>query len=64
MAESDAQPETAAQQPATEQVTSPAPATKPAKNPKRVAAGKATATKTKEAREKQKKAVEELAEIK
>ena len=54
MAESNAQPETA-QQPATEQVTSPTPATKPEKNPKHVAAGKATAQKTKMAREAQKK---------
>ena len=54
MADTAAQPETA-QQPATEQVTSAAPATKPEKNPKRVAAGKATAQKTKMAREAQKK---------
>ena len=62
MADSDAQPETE-QQPhteqvtsaaATKQVTSPAPATKP-KNPKRVAAGKLVAQKTKMAREAQKK---------
>ena len=53
MADSDAQPETA-QQPATEQVTSAVPATKP-KNPNRVAAGKLTAQKTKIAREAQKK---------
>ena len=39
----------------TQQVTSQTPATKP-KNPKRVAAGKATAEKTKKAREAQKKA--------
>ena len=55
MADSATQPETAQQQPATEQVTSVAPAAKPAKNPKRVAAGKATAQKTRMAREAQKK---------
>lgn len=50
----------------TQRVTSPTPATKPAteKNPKRVAAGKAVAEKTRKAREAQKKASEELASIK
>ena len=43
----------------TQQATAPAPTTKPAKNPKRVAAGKAAAQKTKEAREAQKKALAE-----
>ena len=46
----------------TRQVTSETPATKP-KNPKRVAAGKATAEKTRQAREAQKKAAEEAAAI-
>ena len=50
--------------PATEQVTAPKPATQPAKSPKRVAAGKATALKTKESRERQKRDSEELALIK
>ena len=54
MADSDAQLETA-QQPATEQVTSAVSATKPEKNPKRIAAGKVTAQKTKMACEAQKK---------
>ena len=42
----------------TQQVTSPTPATK-IKNPKRVAAGKAIAEKTRQAREQQKKALAE-----
>ena len=42
----------------TQQVTSPTPATK-IKNPKRVAAGKAVAEKTRQAREQQKKALAE-----
>ena len=46
------------QQPIEQQVTSKTPATKQ-KNPKRVAAGKATAQKTKQARESQKKALAE-----
>lgn len=45
------------------QVTSTTPATKPAKNPKRVAAGKLAAEKTKQAREAQKKAAVEAAAI-
>ncbi|KAL9968050.1 hypothetical protein ACROYT_G026376 [Oculina patagonica] len=45
------------------QVTSTTPATKPAKNPKRVAAGKLVAEKTKQAREAQKKAAVEAAAI-
>ena len=45
------------------QVTSKTPATKPAKNPKRVAAGKLAAEKTKQAREAQKKAAVEAAAI-
>ena len=47
-----------AQQPVDQQVTSKTPATKQ-KNPKRVAAGKAIAEKTKQAREAQKKALAE-----
>ena len=47
-----------AQQPVDQQVTSKTPATKQ-KNPKRVAAGKAIAQKTKQAREAQKKALAE-----
>ena len=46
----------------TQQVTSKTPATKQ-KNPKRVAAGKATAQKTKQAREQQKKALVEVQSI-
>ena len=46
----------------TQQVTSETPATKPAKNPKRVAAGKLTAEKTRQAREAQKKAAEAAAQ--
>ena len=49
--------------PASGQVTSKTPTTKPAKNPNRVAAGKATAEKTKLAREAHKKAVAEAAVI-
>lgn len=45
----------------TQQVTSETPATKPEKNPKRVAAGKATAEKTRLAREAQKRAAEQHA---
>jgi len=52
MADSEAQPDT------TQQVTSNIPATK-IKNPKRVAAGKAIAEKTRQAREAQKKALAE-----
>ncbi|KAL9987122.1 hypothetical protein ACROYT_G001373 [Oculina patagonica] len=44
-------------------VTSTTPATKPAKNPKRVVAGKLAAEKTKQAREAQKKAAVEAAAI-
>ena len=50
------------QTPATQQVTSQTPATKQ-KNPKRVAAGKAIAQKTKEAREAHKKALIEAQSI-
>ena len=50
------------QQPVEEQVTSKAPATKQ-KNPKRVAAGKAIAEKTRIAREAQKKALIEAQSI-
>ena len=50
------------QQPVEEQVTSQTPATKQ-KNPKRVAAGKAIARKTKEAREAQRKALIEAQSI-
>ena len=50
------------QQPVEEQVTSKAPATKQ-KNPKRVAAGKANAEKTRIAREAQKKALIEAQSI-
>ena len=50
------------QTPATQQVNSQTPATKQ-KNPKRVAAGKAIAQKTKEAREAQKKALIEAQSI-
>ena len=50
------------QTPATQQVTSQTPATKQ-KNPKRVESGKATARKTKEAREAQKKALIEAQSI-
>ena len=45
-----------------QQATAPAPTTMPAKNPKRVAAGKAAAQKTKEAREAQKEALAEAEE--
>ena len=54
------------QQPVEQQVTSQTPATQPAtkqKNPKRVAAGKAIAQKTKEAREAQKRALIEAQSI-
>ena len=47
----------------TQQVTSPTPTTRPAKNPKRVAAGKMVAERTKAAREAQKKAAAEAAVI-
>ena len=48
----------------TQQATTPTPTTAPrAKNPKRVAAGKATAEKTRQAREQQKKAAAEAAII-
>ena len=50
------------QQPVDQQVTSKTPATKP-KNPKRVAAGKATAERTRIAREAQKKALIEAQSI-
>ena len=50
------------QQPVEQQVTSQTPATKQ-KNPKRVAAGKAIARKTKEAREAQKRALIEAQSI-
>ena len=50
------------QQPVEEQVTSKAPATKQ-KNPKRVAAGKATAERTRIAREAQKKALIEAKSV-
>ena len=43
----------------TQQATAPTPTTKPAKDPKRVEAGKIAAKKTKEAREAQKKALTE-----
>ena len=56
MADSDTQPVTEqVTQPVTAQVTSIAPITKPAKNPNRVKAGKATAEKTRQAREARKK---------
>ena len=54
--------EVTSQTPATQQVTSQTPTTKQ-KNPKRVAAGKAIAQKTKEAREAQKKALIEAQAI-
>ena len=57
MADSQQPVDTTSQTPAidtTQQVTSQTPATKP-KNPKRVAAGKATAEKTRIAREAQKR---------
>ena len=61
------QPDTpAAETPAadiTQQVTSPTPTTWPAKNPKRVAAGKLIAERVKQAREAQKKAAAEAAVI-
>ncbi|MCV6576337.1 MAG: hypothetical protein OIF58_11430 [Cohaesibacter sp.] len=47
----------------TQQATSPTPTTKPAKNPKRVAAGKLVAERTRKAREAQKKAAAEAAAI-
>jgi len=46
-----------------QQVTSTTPTTKPAKNPKRVAAGKAVAQKTRQAREAQKKSAAKAAVI-
>ena len=46
-----------------QQATTATPTTKPAKNPKRVAAGKAAAEKTRQAREAQKKAAPEAAVI-
>ena len=55
-------PEEQATADTTEQATAPAPTTKPAKIPKRVAAGKAAAQKTKEAWEVQKKALPEAEE--
>ena len=47
----------------TQQVTSPTPTTRPAKNPKRVAAGKMVAERSRAAREAQKKAAAEAAVI-
>ena len=47
----------------TQQVTSPTPTTRPAKNPKRVAAGKMVAERTRAARKAQKKAAAEAAVI-
>ena len=47
----------------TQQVTSPEPKTQRTKNPKRVAAGKMVAERTKKAREEQKKAASEAAVI-
>ena len=47
----------------TQQVTSPEPKTQPTKNPKRVAAGKMVAERTKKAREEQKKVASEAAVI-
>ena len=47
----------------TQQATSPTPTTKPAKNPKRVAAGKLVAERTRQAREARKKAAAEAAAI-
>ena len=44
-----------------QQVTSPEPKTQPTKNPKRVAAGKMVAERTKKAREEQKKAASDAA---
>ena len=55
MADSDTQPRSS-NKPVTEQVSSNTPTTKPAKNPKRVAAGKDVAEKPRLAREAQKKA--------
>ena len=58
------QPESAhSQGEITRQATSPTPTAKPAKNPKRVAAGKLDAEKTRQAREAQKKAAAEVAVI-
>jgi len=59
----ETQPAATQPQPAVGQVTSKIPTTKPAKNPKRVAAGKAVAEKTRQAREAQKKAAAEAAVI-
>jgi len=50
-------------QPEVSQVTSKIPTTKPAKNPKQVAAGKATAEKRKQARKAQRKGAAEAAVI-
>ena len=47
----------------TQQATSPTPTTRPAKNPKRVAAGKLVAERTRQAREAQKKAAAETTAI-
>ena len=47
----------------TQQANSPTPTTKPAKDPKRVAAGKLIAERTRQAREAQKKAAVEAAAI-
>ena len=47
----------------TQQATSTTPTTKPAKNPKRVAAGKLVAERTRQARKAQKKAAAEAAAI-
>ena len=56
------QPETPAAD-ITQQVTSPTPTTRPAKNPKRVAAGKMVVERTRLTREAQKKAASEAAVI-
>ncbi|KAL9981350.1 hypothetical protein ACROYT_G010042 [Oculina patagonica] len=61
--EQQSQSQTPIAQEVQNQVTSTTPATKPAKNPKRVAAGKLAAEKTKQAREAQKKASVEAAAI-
>ena len=56
------QPETPAAD-TTQQITSPTPTTRPAKNPNRVAAGKRVAERMRAAREAQKKAAAEATVI-
>ena len=60
--EQQKQPETPAAD-TTQQATSPTPTTRPAKNPKRVAAGRIVAERTRASREAQKKAAAEAAVI-